>query len=235
MPADLSISPTDPRSRGGSSGQTATRLLIILDVLGSPVGNVTDLPTAVKVVSSLTRLEKLDFWIRNPDYLADELLKEVNAGRLSASQVKDHVIRMLDGVSPSLHRYPMARYLYGAYERVDNPLAILKSYGHIAHRRIAASGQKARRDYFLLAHGQTALNRMRSEIPALGWYDAQATAVSLIADAATGASARKRQYQQEEYDQTPIGSTIPDITERAIANAERLGIVLSPRTRAGEE
>jgi hypothetical protein len=54
------------RSRGGSSSQTATCLLVILDVLGDPVAAESKFPDAVSVVSSLTRLEKMDFWVRNP-------------------------------------------------------------------------------------------------------------------------------------------------------------------------
>jgi hypothetical protein len=225
--APASATRPSPRSRGGSSSQTATRLLVILDVLGNPVAPGSRVPHAVKVVSSLTRLEKLDFWVRNPDYLADELLNEVDAGRRSVPEVAAQVSRMLGGTAPSLHRYPMARYLFGAYERVDNSLAILKAYGHITTHRVSDHGDTARRDYFLLTKGETALARMRTDVPALGWYDEQASAITLIADAATGASARKRQYQQSEYESTPIGSTIPDITERVIARAEEFGIAIT--------
>jgi hypothetical protein len=79
---------------------------------------------------------KADFWLRNPDYLADELLSELEAGRRPAETVFPNVIRMLGGKEPFLHRYPMAKFLFGAYERPDNALAILKSMGLMTHRRI---------------------------------------------------------------------------------------------------
>lgn len=54
-----------PRLRGGSSSQTAARL------------------------------EKLDFWMRNLDYLADELLTDHLEGRLPRQAIEVHVSRML--------------------------------------------------------------------------------------------------------------------------------------------
>jgi hypothetical protein len=216
---------SNPRSGGGSTSQTAARLLIILDVLGDQVSGDAQFPTAVKRVSSLTRLEKLDFWMRNPDYLADELMTEVEANRVSRSDVEEDILRMLTGREPEFYRYPMSRYLYGAYERVDDALSILKTYGHVAHRRVADSGQLARRDYFLLEKGHDALARLRAEVPQLAWYDQQARAISHIEDAALGAAAKRRQYLQPEYKDASLGTDIPAITERARERAIQLGFI----------
>jgi hypothetical protein len=61
----------------------------------------------VLAVRSELRLQALDFWLRNPDYLADELLTEVEAGRLNASYV-DVASALLDDPEPSLRHYPDA-------------------------------------------------------------------------------------------------------------------------------
>ena len=136
----LSIPTSDARRRGGSTSQTAARVLVLLDVLGTPVGASCDVDGAVAVISSLIRLQKLDFWLRNPDYLADELVTEFEQGRVSFDQVQPHVQRMLDGDAPQLHTYPMERYIHGAYEFIDDALAVLKLYGQIEHRRAANLG-----------------------------------------------------------------------------------------------
>src|ERR1035437_711716 len=112
--------PSDARRRGGSTSQTATRVLVLLEVLGTPVGESCDVDGAVAVVSSLIRLQKLDFWLRNPDYLADELLTEFEQGRVPLHQIQPPVLRMLEGSAPQLHTYPMERYIYGAYEFIDD-------------------------------------------------------------------------------------------------------------------
>ncbi|OUE31175.1 hypothetical protein BFL35_06400 [Clavibacter michiganensis] len=216
---------SDARRRGGSTSQTATRILVILDVLGTPVAADCPVEDAVAVVSSLTRVQKLDFWLRNPDYLADELLTEFESGRASLGAVQLAVRRMLDGDAPSLHRYPMERYLYGAYEFIDDALSVLKMYRQIAHRRAADSGNLARRDYFLLTAGRDTVQKMRATIPELAWYDAQAAAIGLIPDASLGATAKRRQYEQPEYEATAHGDVIPSILDRVKTRATSLGVL----------
>lgn len=197
----------------------------MLDVLGDPIDASCEADSAVSVIFSLTRVQKLDFWLRNPDYLADELLTDLAVGRLDLLTVQPHVQRMLDGDVPSLHLYPMERYLYGAYEFIDDALAVLKMYGQIANKRATESGSKARRDYYLLEKGLDTLTSMRAQIPELSWYDSQAQAISLISDASIGASAKRRQYQQPEYRDTSHGDLIPSILDRVRDRAKHLGVV----------
>jgi hypothetical protein len=212
------------RTRGGSSSQTAARILILLDVLGLPVEQPCPVSSAVRVVRSLTRLEKLDFWLRNPDYLADELMTEYEEGRLPEASVGEHVRRML-GESAAGHHYPMIRFHFGAYEVVDNALAKLKSTGLIAHRRGADTGDRARHDYYLLSKGADTAAKMRESLAALKWYDQQADAIAFLAESIQGSAARKRQYDQPEYQGARIGTEIPPIFGRARARAVELGLM----------
>lgn len=213
-----------PRHRGGTSSQTAARLLILMDVLGTPVEPACDVPEAVRVMRSLTRLEKLDFWLRNPDYLADELMIELEASRLPSATVQPHVERML---APSAHgrHYPMIRYRFGAYEVVDNALAKLKSLGLIVHQRGADSGNRSRHDYYLLLRGTEVANDMRDSVPELSWYEQQADAIGFLSEAMQGSAARRRQYEQPEYRDAVLGAEIPPIFDRARQRAIRLGLI----------
>jgi hypothetical protein len=208
---------------GGSTSQGAARLLIILDRLGNSVTGHPSVTGAVRCLQSLTKFEKFDFWVRNPDYLADELLFEFVQGTRSFDEVSPHVVRMLSGEAPTFHAYRMSRYLYGAYERIDNPLSILKAYGHITHIRADKSNPRSRRDYFMLESGLDALKALRADIPSLGWYDLQADAIRLLTDIDTGADARRRQYLQPEYEAAQNGGLIPAITDRVRDRAIALG------------
>ncbi|MFG3553611.1 hypothetical protein ACGGAQ_04400 [Micromonospora sp. NPDC047557] len=183
-----------------------------MDKLGEDVPTSCPVHGAVKVVQSLSLLIKIDFWIRNPDYLADELLTEIEQQRQPPSLLS-RIGSMIGGKAPTLHRYPMAKYLYGAYERPDNALALLASHKLIRHLRTSDTS-KARRDYYLLEKGSEAATAMRAEVPVVSWYDQQAEAVGLIPEASMGGAARRRQYEQPEYEQTPWGAVIPEITER---------------------
>lgn len=213
------------RRRGGSPSLTATRVLVMMDALGDPIAPGGLVPGAVTRICSLTRVQKLDFWMRNPDYLANELLTELENGRVALVNIEDHIVRMLDGDAPSLHSYPMERYLYGAYEFIDDALAVLKSYGQIAHRRASDAGNLARHDYYLMKAGRTTVQRMRAEIPELEWYYEQAAAIAIISDATYGSTARKRQYEQPEYEGTAHGDIIPSILERVMDRAVKLGVM----------
>ncbi|MET8956266.1 hypothetical protein [Streptomyces sp. NPDC004533] len=195
---------------------------MIMDVLGSPLAGDGVVPGAVKVVRSLTRLVKLDFWLRCPDYLAHELLTEVDQERQPAEATLSLVANMLGGKAPSLHRYPMAKYLYGAYERPDNALALLASRRHISVRRVSESSHNARRDYYLLSKGQEAATALRASIPEMCWYVSQARAIGLIPEAVTGGRMRKRQYEHEAYKTVAAGKLIPEITEEVTRRAEEI-------------
>lgn len=208
------------RANGGATSQSAARILILLDKLGDAATSADKAVMAgcVKVIRAQSRLAKLDFWLRNPDYLADELLTDLAAGILADDVVLPLVHSMLDGAAPKLHMYPMQRYRFGAWEIPDNALSVLKFYGMVNHRRAAEmdanNAGKARRDYFLLPPGVTALAEIRSTVDQVDWYDQQADAIALLNASATGAAARKRQYKQSEYANTPIGADIGPILDR---------------------
>lgn len=211
---------TKLRASGGATSQTAARYLIILDKLGeSPTPtDVASHADVVKVVRATSRLVKLDFWMRNPDYLADEILNDVEAGFIDVKQGLTEAERMLAGPAPLLHLYPMQRYKYGAWELPDNAFAVLKYLKLADQKRVQEVGTdgaaRARRDYFLLAGGAARVAELRVEVPQTQWYDQQADAIALLSVGPTGAAAKARQYDQPDYAATPIGTTIGPILDR---------------------
>jgi hypothetical protein len=208
------------RAGGGATSQSAARYLIILDRLGEEptAADAAVFPRAVKVVRATSRLVKLDFWMRNPDYLADELLNDIEAGDLDAAAGLPHAARMLAGAAPLLHLYPMQRYKYGAWELPDNAFAVLKYLGLADQRRVrelgAEGAARARRDYFLFNTGFDRVTELREKVSETDWYDQQADAIALLNVGKTGAAAKVRQYDQEDYASTPIGATIAPILDR---------------------
>lgn len=65
--------------------QDAVRLLMLLNeaaeqVTDADIAGDPGLKTAIGVVRTQVRLQKLDFWVRNPDYLANELLNDYENG-----------------------------------------------------------------------------------------------------------------------------------------------------------
>lgn len=191
--------------------QHAIRLLVLMDRTGEVVAD-GDPPEAVKAVRSELRLQAMDFWMRNPDYLADELLSGVESGALAAGML-DVARSLLDDPEPDLHYYPMPRWFYGAYEAIDDAMALLETYGLATFRRSGEPGSKSYRNLmFLTAAGERAVVELAAD-PVLGWYVRQAELVELVAGDTVGSKLKERQYEQATYAGTELGLDIAPIAE----------------------
>lgn len=200
--------------------QHAIRLLVLMDRTGEVVAD-GDPPAAVKAVRSELRLQAMDFWMRNPDYLADELISGVESGTLAAGML-DVARSLLDDPEPDLHYYPMPRWFYGAYEAIDDAMALLETYGLATFRRSGEPGSKSyRNQMFLTAAGERAVVELAAD-PVLGWYVRQAELVELVAGDTVGSKLKERQYEQATYAGTELGLDIAPIAERVRSRLDEL-------------
>lgn len=200
--------------------QDAVRLLMLIDKAAEPVNGTalasTDPPlaSAVGVVRTQVRLQKLDFWVRNPDYLANELLNDYENGDQDPTllQIAGEI---LDSEEPELRRYPMLRYLFGAYEDLEDALAVLRQADLVVRRKKGRPGKVTRTDYYMTQGGREMAARIRKDFPELAWYSTRAALVVLLADGHGATTLKDRQYLVDEYLNTPQGVRIPSITDRA--------------------
>lgn len=199
--------------------QDAVRILMLIDQAAGPLSDVEiaadpSLTTAVGVVRSQIRLQKLDFWVRNPDYLANELLNDYENGDQDPTLL-GLATDILDSEEPELRRYPMLRYLFGAYEDLEDALAVLRQADLVVRRKNGRPGHVVRTDYFLLQAGRDLVTRIRAEYPELLWYSARSALVVELAEGHGATQLKDRQYVVDEYLNTAHGFRIPSITERA--------------------
>ncbi|MGW1529936.1 hypothetical protein [Streptomyces sp. NPDC002159] len=167
----------------------------------------------------------MDFWVRNPDYLADELLNAAEAARiLPGVSPVDQAAALLDGDEPDLESYPMIRWRYGAYESLDDALALLVAHGLIGIDAIGTAPNVDRWDYCLLPAGRQDAQEMRAQEPDLSWYDERAALVLLLAGDRSGSALKELQYAQGEYERTHMGDDITGILPRVRA---RLAVMQS--------
>ncbi len=192
--------------------QHAIRVLVLLAecgdsaVDGDPVG-------AVKAIRSELKLQAMDFWMRNPDYLADELVTMAEAGKIADSFL-DTARSLLNDSEPDLHWYPMPRWFFGAYEQLDDAFALLETYGLATLQRTGQPGKKSQRNQFYLTQaGADAARKLASE-PHLGWYSRQVKLVALVAGDDVGQRLKDRQYEQATYAGTELGLDIAPIAPR---------------------
>ncbi|MCI2416060.1 hypothetical protein MOQ72_01370 [Saccharopolyspora sp. K220] len=200
-----------------SREQDAVRILLLIDgaadPLPAPIAEDSALVDAVGVVTGQLRLQKLDFWLRSPDFLADELLNDYE--RTCEPRLLELAGQILDSEEPEVRRYPMLRHHFGAYEPLDDALAVLRSAGLIVRRRRGRLGHTMRHDYYLLARGREVARTVIAQAPAFRYYVERVQLVLDLADGRGGNQLKNRQYLQIEYATAARGTRIASITDRA--------------------
>lgn len=210
--------------RAASRAQNAVRLLFLLRYAGEVPQTPPDPAGTARVVRSELRLHALDFWLRNPDYLADELLTEVNAARLDVEYVAV-AAHLLEDPEPNLRRYPMHRWLFGAYEPLDDAAALLETVGMLQIKRAGRAGAApvSRTQFFLTEQGLQAADELLASHDAFSWYPRLIALVVAVARDEPGSRLKQRQYQQAEYADTELGSRIAPIYDRVRRRLAELG------------
>jgi len=186
----------------------AIRILFVLDAGGVPLADPND-PTVAKIFKGEVRLHAFDFWMRNPDYLASELLDGYQATGNASYRRAAEAIFVND--EPDLRRIPMIRYLFGAYERLDDALSLLRSRDLVRITGIKGRGKVRETNFILTVRGVDVCSNAVRQEPILEWYAHRAALVADIAGARGGSALKEKQYEQAEYAQTQLGGIIPPI------------------------
>lgn len=205
--------------------QSAVRLLACIDAASTNVTNDAWGADVVAILRAQSRLQALDFWMRNPDYLANELLIEFES--TNEQSLLDLARNILDSREPDLRRLPMIRYHFGAFEPLDNALSILCSAGLVRIRRQGVPGQVREHVYLLTAQGRQAMTDLAEKAVEISWYKERATVVARVAGDTGGKALKDRQYLQAEYADTELKHIIAPITDRV---RKRLNEIMQGQT-----
>jgi hypothetical protein len=202
---------TNP-SPGADDRQTAIRLLACINAGCTPVSDGSLGKDVIGVLRGQSKLQALDFWMRYPDYLANELINEYET--TGTKEYLEIAEQIFESREPELRRLPMLRYLFGAFEPLDNALACLRAVDIIRIRREGAPGKVREHLYLLTRRGRDSFERLAASAPEIAWYKERAAIVSKLAGDKGGKALKDRQYLQQEYAETDINSIIEPVTER---------------------
>jgi len=196
--------------------QDAVRLLLLINAAAEPLPD--PLPeeapaAAVAVLRSQVLLQKLDFWLRNPDYLADELITRFEHD--GNQDDLDVARQILESDEPEVRSYQMLRHLFGAYEPLDEALSVLRSPGLVIRRRQGSPGHTMQHDYYLTLSGRAVAQKVIETVPELSYYVERAALVADLAAGRRGSALRDIQYLQPEYADAELGTHIIGIAGRA--------------------
>jgi hypothetical protein len=186
----------------------ALRLLFAVRAGGQPVHD-SDQPEVISIFRGEVRLWAFDFWIRNPDYLAAELLDLFAA---TGERIwLTHAEAIFDNHEPDLRRVPMIRYRFGAFDRLDDAMALLRSRDLVRITGVKNLDKVRETDFLLTTRGDSLCTTCIAEAPILQWYADRAALVAKVASDRGGGALKDTQYKRAEYAETKLGGIIPSI------------------------
>jgi len=171
-------------------------------------------PEYKKIFKSEVRIQKIDFLIRNPDYLAYELLT-IAANDFDKKQEIKLIVKLIyDSAEPQLRRLEMERFFFGAYEDIDDVIGFLKSIGFIGFTSKKSSDLKTiEKQYFVTQNAISKTKTAIKNLPALDWYAKRCELIKKYFGNLSGSQLKVSQYQIDEYRNTSFKNFIGEISE----------------------
>jgi hypothetical protein len=206
----------------------ALRILFAIQAGSAPLSDPS-IPDVCAIFRGESRLLAFEFWIRNPDYLAAELLdlfeQTGNNAWLTAAEA------IFQEEEPDLRRVPMIRYFCGAFDRLDDALSLLRARDLIRITGTKNPAKVQETDFLLTHRGALLCTSCLAQAPILRWYADRAALVAKVAGDRGGSALKQRQYDRAVYASTTLGGVIPPISTGVKARLEEI----KDRPRSGHQ
>lgn len=204
----------------------AARLLLILARFAAPINDqVRRLPCfpAHEVARHFTPeyyLQKLDFLVRYPGYLAYELT-ELHRLDIEAARDGDDLMRLIRTVlherEPELMTLPYRKFWRGAYERLDDVEAWWYARRLVYTALEPKGGARPQKHYFLTHLAETEARRLVGAVEHARWYAQRVDLVHRFFGGMPAARVKELQYDHYAYRQAQLNEIIPDLPPEEIA------------------
>ena len=194
--------------------QSRLRVLLILHFFSKPYHDELK-PSRKSIFETEVKIQKIDFLLRYPDYLAYEILSLVNEGELQkSSEIKDVVSHIFKAKEPVIRKQEMERFFFGAYEDLADIIAFLQAFGFVEYEsEKSASGKNIGKKYFVTEFGEERIKRGILEVSAVSWYAERCQLIREYFGELSGSDLKVRQYQIRKYKDTPLNQHIDSIEE----------------------
>lgn len=164
-------------------------------------------------------LQKLDFLVRYPAYLAYELIELHDRGiaaATDANEVKGLVRQLIEDQEPELRTTPFRRFWRGAYESIDRVEAWWHAHG-LAYtgtepRREGITAARPQKYFFLTAQGEQTAANLIAQVPDALWYYDRISLIHRFFGALTAAELKAMQYSHPSYKEAQLNEYIPDLS-----------------------
>lgn len=187
------------------------RIFLILYVFSESYSDLNS-PNLKRIFKSEQRIQKIDFLLRNPDYLSYELLNIAKVDILLQSEIQDIVTKIFDNKEPVLKRLEMEKFFFGAYEDIDNVIAYLNSIDFINFSSKKSVDLKTiEKKYFITQYAIDKFDTAIKTLPTINWYVERCNLIKKYFGDLSGSQLRVAQYQIDEYKNTSYNEYIGSI------------------------
>lgn len=171
----------------------------------------------IKVFQSEVKIQKIDFLIRYPDYLSYELIEKAKTdSSVNRDEIKNIIKEIFLTKEPEVRREEMLKFLYGAWEEIDDIILFLKALNLInfeCKKNIA--GRPYDKTYYITTEGKNIIeNRIIPNLKAAQWYINRCLLIKRFFGDMRGTELKISQYKHQEYRETSLGSYISAITDK---------------------
>lgn len=190
------------------------RIFLILYVFSEPYSD-TGLPNVRRIFQSEQRIQKIDFLLRNPDYLCHELINKAESDQNIRADIKEVVKNIFKNKEPILKRLEMEKFFFGAYEDIDDVIAFLKSIDFIeftSKRRVDLK-TTIEKKYFITQYAIDKFENVIDILPSIYWYVERCNLIKKYFGDLSGSQLRISQYQIEKYKYTSYNEYIGSIND----------------------
>ncbi len=197
------------------------RLLVVLYHCGQPVVSLIDGET--RQVDSLTRLQRFDFWVREPGHLALALLHAYGAvpDRFAETLplLRETLGRVMADDQGDIRRVILPGAPYAIFEDFDTRLSFLTSRALVSDRPSFTRSRSVSHRVVLETLGTAFVRQILESCPTFGWYRLQCEAVAVFYPLL------------DTYDLTIMTYLAPDLNPALAARSALLPIVRSRYAR----
>lgn len=177
--------------------------------------NDPQFPTLKRVFRTEVKLQKLDFLLRNPDYFAYELLILSQTYEAIKVEAKEIVKDIFNTREPVLRKLEMERFLFGAWEDLDDVIAFLDAFGLIRFD----SNKDSRlytidKSYFITEFALEKVSKREGDWGELSWYIERCRLIKKYFGHLSGSQLKAMQYEIDEYANASYNEYIQSIADK---------------------
>ncbi|RXE57617.1 hypothetical protein [Acetivibrio mesophilus] len=189
------------------------RIFFIIYIFSEPC-NDQNYDDCCRVLHTEVKIQKLDFLIRNPDYLCFELLELCNRNDMDKKEIKDIIKNIFYSHEPQIRRIEMERFFFGAYEDIDHVISFLVSVGFVRFITKRNSVLKlTEKSYYVTNLADEKIRLLTDNAPHLKWYMERCLLIKKYFGAYSGTQLKNLQYKIDRYRDTTYREYIQNIED----------------------